>query len=273
MGRLKYTSGSIGKVLELDGPITYVGIAGGFRRSQWTYDLEGRSISSPRRQAREEELEVITTIDIADTISAIADPDMALKKPGTFEGDGWTQRGFITGYELTDIRRPRCKLTLKVILLDGAWHKEELISMRQASGDANGTKIYPYEYSYYYASEYGVRYLEINDATPIPFRFVFYGPATNPTVRIGSNYYQFNISVPDGGYLAVASLPDSTVELVESDGSRLNAFSSAVRGDGEGCGNYAFEKILPGVNEVWWSDMFGFDLVLVHERSDFPVCN
>lgn len=273
MRRLRYVSGSTGNVIELDGPITFVGIAGEFRRGMWKYNLEGRSISSPRRQASEVQLDATTSVEVADTMSTITDADISTQRPGTFEGDGWKQRGYITGYELSDVALGKCKVTISIVLLDGAWHKEESLSMYQNSGDINGTKKYPYPYPYTYASEFGVRYIEIEDAAPIPFRFVIYGPAVNPKVRIGTNYYEFNITVPEEGYLIVSSLPEPTVELVERDGTRTNVFSCAVRGNGEGSGNYAFERISPGTQEVWWSDMFGFDLILVHERSDFPVCS
>lgn len=271
--QMRYVSGVTGDVIELDGPITWIGIAGGLRRGAWSYNLEGRTITSPRRAAREEEVEAYTTIEAADGIAPIADADVAMRRPGTFEGNGWTQRGYITGVEPTDVRRPRCKLKLNVVLLDGAWRKKETMSMRQASGDASGTKKYPFVYPYTYASEFGVRYIEVNDAAPIPFGFTFFGPAANPKVRIGSNCYEFDITVPEGGYLSVESLPEATVTLVDKDGKRTNEFSCAKRGDGEGSGSYAFERIPPGTEEVWWSDMFGFDLTLVHERSDFPLCS
>lgn len=273
MGRLRYVSGATGKVIELDGPITFVGIAGEFRAGRWKYNLEGNIVTSPRREAYEGKLEATTSLEIADSLSPIGDADFSQRKPGLFEGDGWHQRGYLLPPKPISIRRPKCKLEIPVILLDGVWQKEETISMRQASGDANGTKIYPYTYPYYYASEFGVRYIEITDASPIPFKFTFYGSAINPSVRINGNMYQFNITVPEGGYLSVDSLPDPAVTLVTKDGTRTGEFWCAERGDGEGSGTYSFERMNPGTNEVWWSDMFGFDLTLIHERSDFPLCS
>lgn len=273
MGRLRYVSGVSGEAFELDGPYTYIGLGADLRAGNWLYSLEGHTVTNPRLGASEGEIEAWSRLDVADGLSRIADADFASGVPGTFEGDGWYQRGYILSPKPVSIRRPKCKLKIPVIMLDGAWRKEETLSMRQASGDANGTKVYPYEYPYLYASEFGIRYIEVADAAPIPFRFVFYGPAVNPTVRIGSNRYQFNISVPEGGYLLVSTLPDAAVTLVDADGTRTDEFGCAIRGDGEGSGSYSFERLSPGVQEVWWSDMFGFDLALVHERSDFPLCS
>lgn len=270
MPRMYYLGTKTGETIALDGPITYIDIAGDLRARKWQYDLNGLSISNVRRTAKEIEIEATTTVSMADIMDAVFDADVAAETPGTFTGDGWSQRGYVISSKLTDQANGKCRVTLGIVLLDGAWRKPEEFHMLQASGDVTGTKIYPYEYDYFYASEFGVQYLSVPDAASVPFRFVFFGPAVTPQVRIGSNLYQFNVTVQSGEHLIVESIPNASVTLVDKDGFRTDLFSCAVRGGGEGSGTYSFERIPPGVHEVKWSDMFGFDLIVYHERGGFP---
>lgn len=270
MDRMDYIGAVKGETVHLDGPITYIGIASPFRARQWEYDLNGLSLSNVRRTARECEIEGWTTVSQMDAMEDIFDADVAAKKPGVLTGDGWSQHAFIIGSEPDDISNGKCKIKLKVILLDGAWRKPEEYHMLQASGDASGTKVYPYKYGYLYAGEFGVRYLVVDDPAAIPFRFVFYGYAVSPQVRIGKNLYKFDVTVQSGQHLIVESIPNATVTLVDANGIRTDMFSCAERGGGEGSGTYSFERIPPGVHEVQWSDMFGFDLIVYHERGGFP---
>lgn len=270
MRRLRYVSASSGEIVELDGPITYSGIAASIRAKQWGYDLEGRSISNVRKKAREGELDVTTTWAEADRMSLIFDADVSAQTPGTMECDGWSQRCYVVSGEPEDISAGKARISMVAVLLDGAWRKGESYVMRAASGDSRGTKVYPYVYPYTYSSELGVMYIDVPGVTPAPFRFVFYGPAVSPMVRIGSNLYQYNIAIPTGGHLIVDTLPDAAVTLVDPLGARTNEFACAVRGTGEGCGTYAFERLAPGTQSVSWSDMFGFDLTIWHERGDLP---
>lgn len=267
---MSYVGAVSGQTVSLDGPITYIGIGAPLRARKWQYDLNGLSISNVRRTARECEITATTTTAQADSMEAVFDADVAAKRPGVMSGDGWSQRAYVVESEPEDIAGGKCRVTLKVVLLDGAWRKPEEHHMLQASGDASGTKVYPYVYGYYYAGEFGVRYLTVPDAASVPFRFVFYGPAVSPQVRIGENHYQFNVTLQSGEHMIVESVPDATVTLVDVDGFRTDMFSCAVRGGGEGSGNYSFERIPPGVHEVQWSDMFGFDLVVLHEMGGFP---
>lgn len=267
---MSYIGTVTGKEINLDGPVTYIDVAGPLRARRWEYDLNGLSISNVRRKARECEITASTTEAIADEMDSAFDADVAAGRPGTFTGDGWSQSGYVVSSELERASGGRCRVKLKCVLLDGAWRKAEEFHMLQASGDARGTKVYPYTYGYYYASEFGVRCLTVDDAASIPFKFVFYGPAVSPSVRIGANRYQFNVSLQSGEHLIVESIPNASVTLVDASGIRTDMFSCAVRGEGEGSGTYSFERIPPGVHEVQWSDMFGFDLIVYHERGGFP---
>lgn len=271
MRRLTYT-GSAGDVVALDGPAIWSGTALGVRGSRWGYELGSASIRYQARTAREEQLSVGSMDGAAlDRALAVFDADVATGRPGTLRAGEWEQRAYVTSCSPSSSRRGAARLDLGVVLLDGVWRRPEAYRMFPQSGDANGTKLYPYRYPYRYASDFGVRYVDaLGDPTEPPWTMVIYGYAVSPQVTIAGNVHQFNVTVPEGGYLLVDSRPDPTVTLVTADGLRTDAFGCAVRGTGEGCGTYAFQRIPRGKPEVRWNDSFGFDLTVWHERGAPP---
>ena len=114
----------------------------------------------------------------------------------------------------------------------------------------------------------GIRGREWGDA---PLRFIIYGPAVNPAIRIGGNWYKAEVTVPEGGYLVVDPLAvPRSVTLVNMDGSTLDVFAKASRGGGLGSGEYIFQPASPGTHEVDWSGSFGFDLTWYEEEGEPP---
>ena len=269
MSELKYVS-SKGEEVELDGPLSYVGVGSAIRANVWDYDISGHNVKNIARKAREVSSPLSTTREEMDRIKQIFDYDFGNNMPGKLVSNGWEQRALIGGDELDWVFANNCAAEIPIILLDGVWRKLEEISLFPASGDANGTKIYPYEYGYYYASEYGARYINISDINPVDFRMVIYGYAVSPQVVIGENLYHFDLVIPAGGYLLVDSRPNPTVTLVTAEGVKTDEFKKADRGAGEGSGNYAFEKLKPGSNSIRWNDTFGLDLGIYHETGGLP---
>ena len=97
------------------------------------------------------------------------------------------------------------------------------------------------------------------------------GPVIDPSVRIGGNLYRVDVVVPEGGRLVVDPLASPrSVTLVNADGSTVDAFSKARRGDGLGGGEYIFQPAPPGANEVGWDRSFGFDLTWYEEEGEPP---
>ena len=104
-----------------------------------------------------------------------------------------------------------------------------------------------------------------------PLRLVFYGPVIDPSVRIGGNLYRVDVVVPEGGHLVVDPLASPrSVTLVNADGSTVDVFAKARRGDGLGGGEYIFQPAPPGANEVEWDRSFGFDLTWYAEEGEPP---
>ena len=73
--------------------------------------------------------------------------------------------------------------------------------------------------------------------------------------------YQVDCEVGEGEYLTV----DSTTKKIfvtKNDGTIVNCFNSRNKN------SYIFEKIPSGNNAVTWSGEYGFDVILMEERSE-----
>ena len=90
-----------------------------------------------------------------------------------------------------------------------------------------------------------------------------YGRAVDPSIRIGSNLYQVNATIAQGGYLVIDSRNKEIYEI-QRLGNRVDHIRNRLRGS-KGSGQYIFEEISEGYNDVAWDNTFGFDLYLIHE--------
>lgn len=82
-------------------------------------------------------------------------------------------------------------------------------------------------------------------------------------MRIGANLYQVNATIAQGGYLVIDSRKKKIYEI-QRLGNRVEHIRNRLRG-AKGAGQYIFEEILSGYNDVMWDNTFGFDLYLIHE--------
>lgn len=98
------------------------------------------------------------------------------------------------------------------------------------------------------------------------FRFVIFGFAANPSIRIGTNVYQVNVSVPIGGQLIIDSR-DRSVVIRDMYGAETSVYDKRLRGSA-GSGSYIFESIPSGVSAVSWQRSYGFSLILFDDRSE-----
>ena len=75
------------------------------------------------------------------------------------------------------------------------------------------------------------------------------------------------MTVPEGGRVEIDPLRRTVTEVL-SDGTRIDAFSKAHRGNGAGSGEYIFERVPAGTFEISWDNSFGFDLTLYEEEGE-----
>lgn len=129
----------------------------------------------------------------------------------------------------------------------------------------------PYDLPYDLGVPSRQKYFDGPEWGDAPLKFTIYGLAVNPAIRIGGNWYKAELTVPEGGYLVIDPLAaPRSVTLVNMDGSTLDMFSKASRGDGLGSGEYIFQPASPGSHEVDWNGSFGFDLTWYEEEGEPP---
>lgn len=96
---------------------------------------------------------------------------------------------------------------------------------------------------------------------PCNFKMIVYGPCTNPAVRINNHIYEVRTILYDGEYM-VLNTQDETIIKYGTNGVKTNLFNQRNK-------EYSvFKKISSGYNSVRWSALFGFDLIMVEERSE-----
>lgn len=266
---LRYVPGRGGEPVELDGRLTWVQTALGLRGHSWEYDLGRRDVTSQVRKAREVSVEAWwTSLAEADRALALFDADMYAGTPGTLESGGWEQRAYVVASEPSARGRDWMASDLTVLLLDGAWHRLSTTSFTAGSTAWDYGKQYSYGFDYDYGPPEPARMVEVSSDAPCPVRLVVYGRAVDPAITIAGNLYQYDVTVPAGGYLLVDTLSDPVVEVVTADGIHTDAFAQAHRGGGEGSGDYAFQSVPVGTQAVSWDSSFGFDLGLYETKGE-----
>jgi hypothetical protein len=132
--------------------------------------------------------------------------------------------------------------------------------------EAGSALDYPHDFPFDYGGQGQAGF--VSNASPYPADFVLtiYGPATNPYVIIGGNRYEASVDVPSGGLLVIDS-EAGTVTLSDSYGAQTNAFGDTPD-SGRGSGDYIFEPIPSGDQQVSWDGTFGFDLAVKVRRDE-----
>ena len=108
--------------------------------------------------------------------------------------------------------------------------------------------------------------IETGHYAPSSFRMIMHGPCVNPSVTIGGNVYNVNVSVPSGGYLVIDSRPEAPlgwqVYMINAAGVQSNIF------DDRNPNYQILERIPGGTVNLEYSRTYGIDLTLYLERSE-----
>lgn len=277
MRQLRYIPGTDpSQAFSLEGPRAWAQTAAGIRGRKWSYTLGYRDLTGVARAAREADLEVtyVNDRDMADLTRRLFDADVAARRPGTLEADGWATRVYVTAAEATDIRPALTVQKLTVAMLDGIWRKPMDTRSYIPAEEQEGADLdYPHDYPHDYLSA-GTFQLAYNTLpTPMPFRMVIYGPVTDPRVTIGPNTYGLDMDIPAGGHVTIVSIPGQrSITYTSPAGETTNAFAKGIRGTGQDGGRYIFQPIPAGNTSVIWTG-FRFDLTVYLEESEPPWSN
>lgn len=276
MHRLAYVSSGGGRV-ELDGDGAFVGTAPKLRSREWSYTLGWRGASGISRDAREAGLDAVMSAERADELRRLADRDLSSGTPGTLVFDGeWYQRAYIAKSETETVYGRRAvKAELTVLLLDGAWRREESTDFfAEEVGDGDALD-FPHDFEYDYGGSGANRTVAVAGLLPADVRMTIFGPVTNPRVAVAqgefSNTYGAKVTVPGGSRLVIdGSSHPKSIQLIGTYGEVEDRFADGVRGEGAGSGSYCFEQLRPGTSTVSWDGSFGFTLTTFREEGEPP---
>lgn len=247
----------------------YVGKPNDIFSREWDYKLGYRALATASRGARKVSFKAFFANMVqADTFRRCADTDMQKGTPGTIHVNGWFQRCFVVASEVDGIGDDFFATELTLVLLDGVWRRGTTTAFVSVQGSADYEFLdLPHDLPYDLGVTPPQQYAINPGYSGSPAKFVVYGPAVNPSIRLAGNVYQVDVTVPNGGYMVIDPLR-RTVTVVAADGTTTDAFSKAHRGSGAGSGEYIFERVPVGTSEISWDNSFGFDLTLYEEEGE-----
>ena len=201
---------------------------------------------------------------IKDTFYEHFEVDILDMEPGYFEINGYRYYCYLTKSKKSDYLLSKKRLTLKVEIMTDQpyWIKENRMSFSVDSVQpVFDSKMFPYHYSYIYGKTPGNESITNDSMKPSHFRFVIYGPISNPSISISGHTYNVNCEVSNSEYLVIDSRTRE-IYIMTISGEKENVFNK------RNFESYIFEKIPVGYSLVAWSGGFGFDLIIYDERSE-----
>lgn len=169
---------------------------------------------------------------------------------------------FVTKSTKSDYQRSKRFMTLTLTLSsDYPYWVNESLKHFAVSKEAGDGLDYPFDYAFDYFTDITSTTLNNTNFVATNFKLIVYGACSNPAINIAGHTYQVDCTVGEGEYLTI----DSTTKKIfvtRNDGSVINHFNDRNKN------SYVFEKIPAGQNPVTWNGDFGFDVILMEERSE-----
>lgn len=246
----------------------------------WNHTKDNSRIRSFERGVQTRSLPVVIACDseeqgilLKNRLMEYADKDVLARQHGKLIVNDYYMRCFIIGSKKSNylVNKGYLETTLSVITDYPQWIKESTVSFRadgrvknsgvETEADGKCNLDFSYDFPYDYTSYMAGRTLNNPGFTSTNFRLIIFGSAVNPAVHIGGHTYQVNCVIQEGEYLTIDSLA-KTITLTKIDGIKENHFNDRNRE------SYIFETIPAGNNSVTWNKTFGFDVVILEERSE-----
>lgn len=272
MRTMSYVCATTGEAIRFEGP-AYGETMPALRGHAWSYRLGHRQVSGIALPGREATIGVkIVGYDELERMRILFDADMANRTPGTLVVDGeWRTAAYVAKAEPQSITPGMVESQLTMLLPDPWWRRESLnVFHMQMFEDPQWLDL-PCDLPCDLGGMAAIR--TVRNPTPIrqPARITIYGPCTNPYVVIGTNRYQVDASVPEGGRIEIdGASAVKTIVMVDAQGNRSNLFGKARRGAGLDGGEYIFQPLEPGIQQIAWRNDFDFDVTVVEERTEPP---
>ena len=202
----------------------------------------------------------------------VFDYDVRMKSPGTLKVNGFERRGIIYGSTSEEyMYKPGVMYKeTKFMALDDDWSRRNTFTFDVSVGSIDTQLFYPHDYPHDYGGSPAPSSFENPSPFPSEFLLRIYGPVTNPYVIINGNLYAVNCTVVSGGFLVIDSTNRNAICNYNAQGVAQNVFDYATAG-AQGSGEYIYELIQPGVNQVSKSNNFKIDIEVLDSRSEPPA--
>ena len=241
------------------------------RDFEWKVTTKNNRISAFDYAVRKKKLPVIIICDSEESGTAaknrlfeIAEKDVLAMKHGQIIVGDYYMKGFITKSAKKDylISKRYMKLTLTLTTDFPYWVKESKTTYSTSKAKSGSAFLdHPFDYPFEWYQRMQSQALINTGFVASNFRLIIYGACANPSISINGHEYQVECTVNSGEYLTIDSATKK-IFLTEMDGTVANKFNNRNRD------SYIFEKIQPGSNVVAWDGTFGFDVILLEERSE-----
>jgi hypothetical protein len=242
---------------------------GALRDYEWKVTSKGNKISKLSRGVQTRKLPVVIMcateeegIAARNRLFETFEKDALALQHGKIVVGNYYFRCFVTKSTKADYLRSKRFMELSLTLSSDYpyWVMEKLQTFGKVEEIGDGID-YPFDFSFDYLTDISSTSLFNGHFVPANFKIVVYGPCVNPAINIAGHTYQVDCTVAEGEYLTI----DSTAKKIfvtRADGSTENQFNNRNKS------SYIFEKIPSGSNPVTWNGDFGFDVVLMEERSE-----
>lgn len=265
--RLKYKN-HINEVIDFGKDGIFVNI-GALHDYQWKATSKGNKISKLSRGVQTRKLPVVIMcateeegVAARNKLFEVVEKDVLAMKHGQIIIGNYYFKCYVTKSTKSDYLRSQRHMALTLTLSSDRpyWVKESLNVFGIPSPVEDGLD-YPFDYAFDYLSDIAITTLNNTAFVPSNFKLIVYGACSNPAINIAGHTYQVDCTINEGEYLTIDSTTKK-IYVTKNDGTTVNHFNDRNKD------SYIFEKIPSGRNAVTWDGNYGFDVILMEERSE-----
>ena len=235
------------------------------RDYQWSYDTQYSKITGFKRKISKASLPILVygsdAKKKANGIIEITEKDVLTSIPGTlYVGEYYKKGYFYQKKNKKYLKGDVISFDLTFVTDSSCWVKEKTYIYR-INGSAQSGIDYPYDYPFDYLANVNADTLYNESYNASDFILNIYGAVENPTITIGGQIYNVNVSLAKNEYLTINS-KDKTIIKTTMRGKKENVFSYRNKE------NYIFKKIKVGTNLMYSSPVCDFNVTLFDVRSE-----
>lgn len=239
---------------------------------EWKVTSSGNKISALTRQFSTRKLPVIIICDSEEEgiqarneLLEIVEKDVLAMEHGKIIIGDYYFKCFVSKSKKSEylINKRYMKMDLTLVSDYPYWVKESTTKFGSSSGgDGSGIGLdFPFDYPFDFFSTMESTSIVNGGFVPTNFKIIIYGACSNPSINIAGHTYQVECDILESEYLTIDSTTKK-IQLTKQDGTIENKFNNRNKQ------SYIFEKIPVGDNVVTWSGNYGFDIILMEERSE-----